>query len=77
MSYWPEGMTWRDYADACPVCDGPTSHCGWDRFDRCDNATDDDEPQPYWAQVFDLACMAVAITVAVVVLAVLVTGATL
>ena len=22
MSYWPEGMTWRDYADECPTCDG-------------------------------------------------------
>lgn len=26
MSYWPEGMGWRDYADECEACGGPDDH---------------------------------------------------
>jgi len=35
---WPEGMTWRDYVDACPICDGPAPNCGWDTDEVCSNS---------------------------------------
>ena len=25
--YWPEGMSWRDYADECSHCGGPDAEC--------------------------------------------------
>ena len=37
VSYWPEGMTWRDYADACPICDGPAPDCGFEETSKCSN----------------------------------------